>query len=88
MQEWGWLVGLGIALIMIGVLLVFLGVLAASLGSGGGEGEVEAGGVVVIGPIPIIFGTSSKAALAAAVLGLIMMLLALLMWLQARGVQG
>ena len=85
MEGWGWLVALGITMIFVGVLLVFLGVLAQAMQGGG---EAEAGGVIIIGPLPIIFGTSSKAALLAAVLGLVMMLLALLLWLQARGVAG
>jgi len=83
LEGWGWLVGVGFALIMLGVLLVFLGVLAGALRSGG---DVEAGGVIIIGPIPIVFGTSGRAALAAAILGLVMLVLALIIWLQARGV--
>jgi len=82
LEGWGWLVGVGFALIMLGVLLIFLGVLAGAVKGGG---EVEAGGVIIIGPIPIVFGTSGRAALAAAVLGLVMLLLALFIWLQARG---
>jgi len=79
------LVGLGFLLVFLGVFLIFVGVLASALRGGG---EVEAGGVIVVGPVPIVFGTSSKAALAAAILGLAMMLIALFIWLQARGVAG
>jgi len=65
------LIGSGIILILIGFLLVFVGsfILAA-----GGEGNVEGGGVIMIGPIPIVFGTG-RGATVAAVLALILMVL-------------
>ncbi|NJF25196.1 DUF131 domain-containing protein [Thermococcus sp. Bubb.Bath] len=65
------LIGSGIILILIGFLLVFVGSLIAA---SGGEGEVEGGGVIMIGPIPIIFGTGRGATLAA-VLAIILMVL-------------
>ncbi len=58
MQSWDTLVGLGIALIFIGFMMVFLGVFLGALS--GSQGKVEGGGVVMIGPIPIIFGTSER----------------------------
>ncbi len=83
-EGYSWLVVAGFLLIFLGVILVFLGVFLQALQ--GGSGEAEAGGVVVIGPIPIIVGTSGRAAVAAAVLGLVIMLLSiLLLWLLGRG---
>jgi uncharacterized protein (TIGR00304 family) len=34
--------------------------------------RVEGGGVLIIGPIPIVFGTSRRAALVAAIIGLVL----------------
>jgi uncharacterized protein (TIGR00304 family) len=65
------LIGLGISLILIGFLLVFVGSLIAA---SGGEGEVEGGGVIMIGPIPIIFGTG-RGATVAAILTVVLMVL-------------
>ena len=66
------LIGAGVALILIGFLLVFLGTLVSALGD---EGNVEGGGVIMIGPIPIVFGTSRGAATLAMILAIIMMAL-------------
>jgi len=63
------LVGMG--LIFIGFMLIFIGTLMAATG---GETDVEGGGVIMIGPIPIVFGTSRGATLAM-VLAIFLMLL-------------
>jgi len=48
-----------ILLLAAGIFLVVLGLLMLLASGAGGRGEVEGGGVVLIGPIPIIFGGSS-----------------------------
>ncbi len=60
----------GIILIFIGFMMIFLGALM----SAGEHGEVEGGGVIMIGPIPIVFGTQRGATLAM-ILAIILMLL-------------
>ena len=42
------------------------------------ESEIKTGGVIMIGPIPIIFGSDKESAKTAAVLAIILMLLSLL----------
>lgn len=42
------------------------------------ESEVKAGGVIMLGPIPIIFGSDKESAKTAAILAIILMLLSLL----------
>lgn len=42
------------------------------------ESTVKAGGVIMLGPIPIIFGSDKESAKAAAILAIILMLLSLL----------
>jgi uncharacterized protein (TIGR00304 family) len=49
----------GIALIFIGVLIVALAVLLKPKRYAG-KGTVKAGGAVIIGPVPIVFGTDKK----------------------------
>jgi len=71
----------GIALIFIGFLLVFLGTLISALG---GEGEVEGGGVIMIGPIPIVFGTSRGAVTLVSILAVLLMVLWIIGALIAR----
>jgi len=48
-----------ILLLAAGIFLVVLGLLMLLASGAGGRGEVKGGGVVLIGPIPIIFGGSS-----------------------------
>jgi len=78
------LVFAGFILIVLGFSVLVIGVLLKARGSG----EVESGGVIVIGPIPIIFGSSGRAAVLAAVLGLIIMVLVFVMMLYFRRLYG
>lgn len=43
------------------------------------ESEIKAGGVIMLGPIPIIFGSDKESAKTAAILAIILMLLSLLL---------
>ena len=60
---------LGIILIVIGFSVVLLGSLQ------GAESSASVGGMVMIGPIPIIFGSSPLITLGVAIVGLVMMIL-------------
>lgn len=66
-------------LILAGLVLVLagLGVMAVSLFSEGRRAgsEVKGGGVLMVGPIPIILGSDSKWASAAIVLAIVLVLL-------------
>ena len=65
------LVLMGMGLIVIGFMLIFLGtVMSAS----SGEANVESGGVIMIGPIPIVFGTNRGVTLAMILAVLLMVL--------------
>ena len=63
----------GLLLIVVGFVLVFAGMLA-------GSGEAEAGGVIMIGPIPIAFGTSRRMAMGAMLLAALLMILWLILF--------
>ena len=49
----------GMALIFVGVLIIVIAVILLSV-SGGKNGKAKGGGAIIIGPIPIIFGTDNK----------------------------
>ncbi len=59
MADAGTLFAVGFVLIFVGVLVVVIAVLLLSI-KGAKSGKVRAGGAVIIGPIPIIFGTDKK----------------------------
>ena len=48
-----------ILLLAAGIFLLVLGLLMLIASGTGGRGEVKGGGIILIGPIPIIFGGSS-----------------------------
>ncbi|MEZ0394209.1 MAG: DUF131 domain-containing protein [Desulfurococcaceae archaeon] len=73
------LVFLGVALSIVGILLMFLSSLR---GSGS---RAEGGAVFMIGPIPIVVGTSERAAFAALVLAILAIALMLLTFVIAIG---
>ena len=49
---------IGIALIAVGVIVILAVIVLASTGSK--KGKVHGAGIIMIGPIPIIFGTDKK----------------------------
>jgi uncharacterized protein (TIGR00304 family) len=59
MADAGALYALGMALIFIGVLIIVLAVLLLSVLSVK-KGKVKGGGAIIVGPVPIIFGTDKK----------------------------
>jgi Protein of unknown function DUF131. len=70
-----------IELIILGIVLVFLGILLLFLSFiRPGEGKTEAGGVVIVGPVPIVFGTSQRIATAAMLLAIVLTILTILLF--------
>jgi len=59
MADAGVLLGLGVALILVGVFIIAIVIFLLSVKSAG-KGKVRGGGAVIIGPVPIIFGTDRK----------------------------
>lgn len=53
------LYALGIALILVGVIVIAIAVILLSV-LGAKKGKVKGGGAIIIGPLPIIFGTDKK----------------------------
>ena len=68
MNPWLWFAG--IVLIFIGFMLIIASTLP--------QKEVRSGGVIMIGPIPLIFGTDKEMVILVSILAIIMMVLALL----------
>lgn len=69
-------------LILLGIVLIFLGMLILMLSLWrDGEGRAEAGGVVIVGPVPIVFGTSQRVAATVMVLAIVLTVVVLLLFL-------
>jgi len=73
------LVFIGIAIIFAGFFVVFLATVMSSSSSEEGEKQtqVKGGGVIMIGPIPIIFGSEAKWTSIAIVLAIILIVVVL-----------
>ncbi|MFZ8809903.1 MAG: TIGR00304 family membrane protein [Pyrobaculum sp.] len=69
------LILLGIVLIILGMFILMLSLWRA------GEGRGEAGGVVIVGPVPIVFGTSQRVAATVMVLAIVLTVVTLLLFL-------
>ena len=54
------LYALGFALVAVGIIVIAIAIVISSTG-GSRKGKASAAGVIMIGPIPIIFGTDKKA---------------------------
>jgi len=79
---------IGLMLIVTGIIMVIMGYLAEAAArrprypsKESEEPRVSGGGVVIIGPIPIIFGSDKRAALIAAVMGAVLTVIALITFL-------
>ncbi len=72
---------LSFILIVIGVLAMFLGVILIILGLiGSSDSRVEGGGVIIIGPVPIVFGSTQKISIILLVLAIVLTLLLFLIY--------
>lgn len=79
------LITLGVLLVLLGMLLILLGVFSQAYhawktGSAEPlENGVRAGGVIMIGPIPLIFGSDPGMVKLAIILAIVLMALALIL---------
>jgi uncharacterized protein (TIGR00304 family) len=62
----------GLALILIGIFAIVIGLLLLAFSK---SAKVEGGGVVFIGPFPIVFGTSEKIVYIVLAMSLLVMLI-------------
>lgn len=86
MLDWALLIAAGMVLIILGFFLVAFGMMrfdreSARLEEKGQEPEgmkVKGGGVILIGPVPVVFGTDKRYALLLMILAIVLMLLAII----------
>lgn len=80
MPDFAFLVTIGIMLIILGFFFIILGMMRAkeSAGEEITQEKVKGGGVILIGPVPIVFGTDKRYALLLMILAIVLMVLAVL----------
>ncbi len=72
---------LGLILIILGFILTFIAAMMMLLSGVRAHGKVGGGGLIMIGPIPIIFGTDRESVKILLVLSIILILVALVFML-------
>lgn len=75
-----WLWSIGLTLVFVGFAIAFIAVVLLFLrGFKSKRGKVRGGGVVIIGPVPIIFGTDKESVKIILVLSIILVALLLVL---------
>lgn len=72
----------GIIVIFIGIILIFIG---TAMQASSKNSEVHTGGVILIGPIPIIFGNDKSMIVIGIVFAIIIMVLWYLLFYRSAG---
>jgi len=80
----GTLYSLGLALIFIGTVVAIVAALLLFLPKAKGKGETRGGGAIIIGPVPIIFGTDDKSVKTVLILALVLATLLLMVTVVLR----
>ncbi len=62
-------------LIKTGIILVFAGVVLVMIGTALTSHRAGVGGLIMIGPVPVAFGTSPEVTLIAMILGIVLMIM-------------
>jgi len=72
---------LGLLLILLGFIVAFIGMALTFLSDNrrGSKGKISGGGLIMIGPIPILFGTDKKLVVLMAIVAVAVMALYILM---------
>jgi uncharacterized protein (TIGR00304 family) len=74
MVNYNMIIILGFAAIILGIFMVFIGT-ALQSSSNDSKTEIHTGGVILIGPIPIIFGNDKTLILFGVIFAVILMIL-------------
>lgn len=87
----GFLWTVGFVLVVVGFVIVaaaLFWILLSESRSGkgeGGESRVRGGGVIIIGPVPIVFGTDKQSVKVVLVLAIVLVVLLLVLTLFSQG---
>lgn len=86
MPDWTFFMGIGFMLIILGFFLLAFGMMRTAkesvergipVSQETKEEKVKGGGVILIGPVPVVFGTDKKYAMLLMILAIVLMLLAI-----------
>jgi uncharacterized protein (TIGR00304 family) len=70
--------GIGLVLVVLGFILAFVAVILLAIRGHAADGRTRGGGVLLIGPIPIIFGTDRSSVKVLMILAIILIAVVLI----------
>ena len=77
---------IGVGLILLGFALAFIAMIWLVLSdTKSGGGKVKGGGAIIIGPIPIVFGTDKESVKAILILSIVLVALLLVLMIFSNG---
>ena len=82
-MEVGAFYAIGFTLIAVGIIVIIVAIILISM-RGAGKSKVKGAGVIMIGPVPIIFGTDKKSLEAALVLAIVLVVTLIVFYLLLR----
>jgi uncharacterized protein (TIGR00304 family) len=69
---------LGFVLVLVGCVVILVALVLSFLASVENKGRVKGGGALIIGPVPIVFGTDAESVKTLLILSIILMVFVLL----------
>ena len=76
----------GVALILIGFAVAFVAMIWLVLsGARGGKAKVKGGGTVIVGPVPVVFGTDKESVKILLILSIVLVVLLLVFMMFSNG---
>ena len=76
----------GVALVLLGFALAFIAMIwLVFSGARNGRTKIKGGGAVIIGPIPIVFGTDKESVKVILVLSIVLVVLLLIFMMFSKG---
>jgi uncharacterized protein (TIGR00304 family) len=69
---------LGFVLVLVGCVVILVALVLSFLASAENKGRVKGGGALIIGPVPIVFGTDAESVKTLLILSIVLMVFVLL----------
>lgn len=81
MTDFAFLATLGLVLVLIGFVAIFVATIILLFSSANAEKKARGGGVIIVGPFPIVFGTDKKSVVVLLILSIALMAIVLLVYI-------
>lgn len=84
----GTLYSLGSTLILVGVIIIVFATVLMFFSNVKGKGKVRGGGAIIIGPVPVVFGTDKESLRTVLLLAIVLTVLLIVLTVAAHFMSG